>query len=99
MLEPLRLFGGIVQIPLYAYRWVMTSAQIDLMTIDIPIVVYKTEKDNNNHTKKEMNDLMTQWEEKRRKSGKSIDFTAGSKANLNDFMRTGMDAFKNTKTL
>lgn len=42
---------------------------------------------------------MRKWEEKRRQQGKSTDFTTGSKVNLNDFLRTGMDAFKNnTKT-
>lgn len=98
-MRPLLLFGGIIKVPMYAYYWVMTSAQIDLLAIDIPVVVYKKDKSEVKHSRKEMNDLMSQWEEKRRKSGKSVDFTAGSKANLNDFMRTGMDAFKNTKTL
>lgn len=75
----------------------MTSAQIELMAIDVPLVVYNNKKNNEaKHTKKEMNDLLSQWEEKRKRQGKSTDFKNTSKANFNDFMRTGMDAFKDT---
>ena len=84
---------------MYNYYWIHSSAQIDLLAIDIPIVVYKKDNgDNANHSKKEMNNLMAKWEAKRAKQGKSADFTAGKKTDLNDFLRTGMDAFKNTKT-
>lgn len=77
----------------------MTSAQIELLAIDVPLVVYNNNKNSEvKHTKKEMNNLLNQWEEKRKKQGKSTDFSNTSKANLNEFMRTGMDAFKNTKT-
>lgn len=79
--------------------WVLTNAQLELLICDQPLIVYKKSKDETKHTKKEMNEVMRKWEEKRRQQGKSTDFTTGSKVNLNDFLRTGMDAFKNnTKT-
>lgn len=79
--------------------WVLTNAQLELLICDQPLIVYKKSKDAAKHTKKEMNEVMRKWEEKRRQQGKSTDFTTGSKVNLNDFLRTGMDAFKNnTKT-
>ena len=75
--------------------WVLTNAQLELLICDQPLIVYKKSKDETKHTKKEMNEVMRKWEEKRRQQGKSTDFTTGSKVNLNDFLRTGMDAFKN----
>lgn len=88
-----------MRIPMFGYYWVHTSAQIDLMAIDVPVVNYKRSRDGDaKHTKKEMNDVMAKWEAKRRAQGKSTDFKTGEKVNLNDFLRTGMDAFKNTKT-
>lgn len=79
--------------------WVLTNAQLELLICDQPLIVYKKSKDETKHTKKEMNEVMRKWEEKRKQQGKSTDFTTGSKVNLNDFLRTGMDAFKNnTKT-
>jgi hypothetical protein len=44
-----------------------------------------------------MDDMMAKWEAKRKAQGKTTDFKAGDKTSLNDFLRTGMDAFKNTK--
>lgn len=41
---------------------------------------------------------MAKWEAKRKAQGKSADFKAGEKTSLNDFLRTGMDAFKQNKT-
>lgn len=99
MMHPLILMGGLVKVPMYGYYWVHTSAQIDLMAIDVPIVNYKRSKDGEvKHTKKEMDNVMSKWEAKRKAKGLSTDFKVGEKVNLNDFLRTGMDAFKNTKT-
>lgn len=79
--------------------WVLSNAHLELLIIDQPIVVYKKNGEKS-HTKKEMSDIMSKWEEKRKREGKSTDFKAGERVNLNDFLRTGMDAFKNnTKTL
>lgn len=98
-MNPLLLFGGLVKVPMYGYYWVHTSAQIDLIAIDAPIVVYNRKKDGEaKHTKKEMEDVMAKWEAKRKKLGKDTDFSVGTKLDLNEFLRTGMDALKNTKT-
>lgn len=97
MMQPLILFGGLIRIPMFGYYWVHTSAQIDLLAIDIPVVNYKKEKEQKGHTKKEMDDIMAKWKAKRIAQGKSTDFKSDGKTKLNDFLRTGMDAF-NTKT-
>lgn len=96
-MQPLVLFGGLVRIPMFGYYWVHSSAQIDLLAIDVPVVVYKKDKDKVSHTKKEMDDVMAKWKAKREAQGKSTDFKAGEKTSLNDFLRTGMDAFKQHK--
>lgn len=99
MMHPLLLMGGLVKVPMYGYYWVHTSAQIDLMAIDVPVVNYKRSNDGEvKHTKKEMDNVMAKWEAKRKKMGKSADFSVGTKLDLNEFLRTGMDALKNTKT-
>lgn len=79
--------------------WVLSNAHLELLISDQPIVNYKKSKDaDKKHTKKEMDDVLAKWEAKRKREGKSADFRTGEKVNLNDFLRTGMDAFKNTKT-
>lgn len=97
-MQPLLLFGGLVRVPMYGYYWVHSSVQIDLMAIDTPMVSYNRKKDNGgNHTKKEMDDMLAKWEAKRKAQGKSTSFKVEEKVNMNDFLRTGMDAFNNTK--
>jgi hypothetical protein len=79
--------------------WVLSNAHLELLISDQPFVSYKKQKEGKpNHTKKEMDDLMAKWEAKRKAQGKSADFKAGEKTSLNDFLRTGMDAFKQNKT-
>lgn len=80
--------------------WVISNAHLELLISDQPVVIYKKSKDaEKKHTKKEMDDVMARWKEKRKKQGKDADFTVGKKLDLNEFLRTGMDAFKNdTKT-
>lgn len=98
-MNPLVCLGGLIKVPMYGYYWVHTSAQIDLIAIDAPVVVYNNKKDGEaKHTKKEMDGIMAKWAEKRKKMGKDSDFSVGTKLDLNDFLRTGMDALKNTKT-
>ena len=77
--------------------WVLSHAQLELLIYDQPIVSYRKKDDKNGHTKKEMDDMMAKWEAKRKAQGKSTDFKVGEKVNMNDFLRSGMDAF-NTKT-
>lgn len=94
------LFGGLLTIPDWYMDWVLSNAHLELLICDQPIISYRKHKgDKPNHTKKEMDDIMAKWKSKREKQGKSTDFRVGEKVNLNDFLRTGMDAFKhNTKT-
>lgn len=99
MTQPLVLFWGLLTIPNWYMDWVLTNAQLELLICDQPLIVYsKSKNGEKKHTKREMDDVMKKWEEKRKKQGKSTDFTSGEKVNLNDFLRTGMDAFKHTKT-
>lgn len=78
--------------------WVLSNAHLELLICDQPLIVYKKDKDKTTHTKKEMDSVWAKWEEKRKKQGKDTDFTVGTKVNLNDFLRTGMDSFNNTQT-
>lgn len=84
MLEPLKLFWGLVNIPRWGYMQVYTIAQIELLSCDVPLVVYKssTVAKDKKHTRKEMENLTRIWEEKKRKE-------QGKKFDLNDFLRTG----------
>lgn len=43
-MQPLVLFFGLMVIPRYAFDWVMTLAQIELMMSDRPLTFYKREK-------------------------------------------------------
>ncbi len=63
---------------------VYTIAQIELLSCDVPLVVYKssTVAKDKKHTRKEMENLTRIWEEKKRKE-------QGKKFDLNDFLRTG----------
>ena len=90
------MFCGLLTIPNWYMDWVLSNAHLELLICDQPIISYKKQKDGNQHTKKEMDDIMAKWEAKRKAQGKSTDFKAGEKTSLNDFLRTGMDAF-NTK--
>jgi hypothetical protein len=63
---------------MYAYYWVYTAAQIDLISCDVPCVVYDKDKADKKHTKREMDDLTKRWKEKKeqeKKEGKEIDFS------------------------
>lgn len=90
------LFWGLLTIPNWYMDWVLTNAQFELLISDQPIISYRRQKGKGNHSKKEMDDMMAKWKAKREEQGKGTDFKVGEKINLNDFLRTGMDAF-NTK--
>lgn len=69
---------------MWGYRQVYTIAQIELMTCDVPLVVYNRKKDKNKHTRKEMEDLTRRWKEK-----KNRELESGTRFNLNNFLITG----------
>lgn len=91
------MFWGLFTIPNWYMDWVLSNAHLELLISDQPFVSYKKRKEKESHTKNEMDDLMARWKAKREKQGKSADFKTVTRTNLNDFLRTGMDAF-NTKT-
>lgn len=74
-----------MNIPMYAYYWVMTSAQLELLACDVPIVVYP-KRGEKKHTKREMDDLTEKW--KKRKAEKEA---KGIKIDLNDFLNSGRE--------
>lgn len=72
----------------YGYRFGYTSAQIDLMVMDQPVISYKTEKKKGMMASRaevdELNALTEAWEKKRK--GKSY---VGKEMNLNEFLNGG----------
>ena len=95
MLEPLVLIGGLVNIPMYVYYWVMTAAQIELMAMDTPVVSYNHKKDKESEpTKAEMDKLTERWMQRKKEREEK-----GLKVNLSDFLRKGVEALPhNTNT-
>lgn len=43
---PRRFFFGLIEVPMWEYRSGLTIAQIDILTIDQPIVVHKRDDSN-----------------------------------------------------
>lgn len=72
---------GMLRVPMWDYYWGLTAAQVELLTIDQPIIVYKAEKDNmpwkdGKATEDYANKQLQKWLEKKRqreKEGKSYD--------------------------
>ena len=81
-MEPLRLFWGLLNIPAWGYRQVMTIAQVELLSCDTPIVVYGRDKEK--YSKKEVDEMVAKWKKKREE-----DKAKGKKFSLNGFIRTG----------
>lgn len=73
---------GLIKIPMYSFYWVYTSAQLDLLAYDTPIVVYdKVKTGEETHSKKEMDELTRRWMEKKRKQE-----SEGKEFNFKDFI-------------
>lgn len=74
--------------------WVLTNAQYELLLCDAPVIIYNRDDDTpKEHCKKEMDDLVTRWNEKKKKEKEQ-----GIQVNLNDFLRRGIDAINEAKT-
>lgn len=74
--------------------WVLTNAQYELLLCDAPVIIYKRDDDTpKEHSKKEMDDLVARWNEKKKKEKEQ-----GIQVNLNDFLRRGIDAINEAKT-
>ena len=65
----------------FDYWWGYTSAQIDLMISDVPLVVYKSANTDNNHTADEMAEIQQRWLESRKQGS-----LAGKTLTLNDIL-------------
>ena len=44
MMMPRFFLFGMIRVPMWEYYWGLTAAQVELLTIDTPIVVYKRDK-------------------------------------------------------
>ncbi|WP_368109380.1 hypothetical protein [Bacteroides salyersiae] len=74
--------------------WVLTNAQYELLLCDAPVIIYNRDDDTpKEHSKKEMDDLVARWNEKKKKEKEQ-----GIQVNLNDFLRRGIDAINEAKT-
>lgn len=89
---------GLIRVPMWDYYWGLTAAQVELLTIDQPIVVYKADKDNDKPWKKGTvsegyaNKQYQKWLEKKKKreaEGKDLDFRTGRKVDFGHFIATG----------
>ena len=65
-----------IVVPNYAFEWLYTCAQIELMSADVPITVYPKDK-KRKPKKSEMEKLKREWEAKQKEQ----------KVNINDFLR------------
>ena len=89
---------GFIEVPMWDYYWGLTAAQVELLTIAQPIVVYKADKDNDKPWKKGTvsegyaNKQYQKWLEKKKKreaEGKDLDFRTGRKVDFGHFIATG----------
>lgn len=92
---------GLIRVPMWDYYWGLTAAQVELLTIDQPIVVYKKDDDNDKPWKKGTvsesyaNKQYQQWLEKKKKreaDGKALDITQiqqGRRIDLGHLVATG----------
>ena len=90
---------GLIRVPMWDYYWGLTTAQIELLTIDQPIVVYKKDEDNDKPWKKGTvsgtyaKSQYDKWLEKKKKreaEGKNLDiFNKGKRIDFQHFVETG----------
>lgn len=97
---PRDFFFGLIRVPMWDYYWGLTAAQVELLTIDQPIVVYKADKDNDKPWKKgtvSENYAQKQyqkWLEKKKQreaEGKDLDdvLNNGRRVDFGHFLETG----------
>ena len=96
---PRDFFFGLIRVPMWNYYWGLTAVQIELLTIDQPIVVYKKDEDNDKPWKKGTvsgtyaNSQYDKWLEKKKKreaEGKNLDiFNKGKRIDFQHFVETG----------
>lgn len=91
---------GMIRVPMWDYYWGLTAAQVELLTIDQPIVVYKADKDNDKPwkngtaTENYAKSQYQKWLEKKKKreaEGKDLGkmFQNGRKIDFDKLLSTG----------
>lgn len=93
---PRRFFFGLVEVPFWEFRSGLTIAQIELISIDVPQIIYKADEDNDKPWKKGTvsesytNKQYQKWlEKKKKREAEGKDFDASqilSKGKRIDFM-------------
>ena len=98
---PRCFFFGMIEVPMWDYYWGLTAAQVELLTIDQPIIVYKADETKvkpweSGHVSAEYaNKQYEKWlknKKEREKSGRKTDFGKifnGKKVDFDEFLRTG----------
>lgn len=83
---PRDFFFGLYRVPMWDYYWGLTAAQVELLTVDQPIVVYKADKKTEKPWKDGYvedgyaNKQYQKWLEKKKKrdaEGKTLKFDKG----------------------
>jgi hypothetical protein len=92
---------GLIRVPMWDYYWGLTAAQVELLTIDQPIVVYKADKENTpwkngTATASYAEKQLRLWEEKKRlreQEGRKVDikkaFGQAKRIDFGHFLSTG----------
>jgi len=91
-------FGGLWSVNDWEWLWGRTIAQLELRTIDQPIIVYKADKDKKKPwedgtiTEEYANKAYQKWlEGKKKRDAAGIKFDMGQvkKVDFNEYLRTG----------
>lgn len=89
---PRYFFFGMIEVPMWEYRCGLTIAQVELLTIDTPIVVYRRDDSGKPkpgekgfaRTADQAQAAYKKWKERQEREKKS-----GKKVNLEAFLSTG----------
>lgn len=83
-MEPLKVLFGLIYIREYAYRFVLTNAQIELMAFDLPRVEYNHDKEK---AEKMTDAELQQCEDENEKQMRAyIDKIKGEKISLTEYI-------------
>ena len=93
---------GLIRVPMWDYYWGLTAAQVEILTIDQPIVVYKKDEnkpkpwENGTVTEDYAKKAYQKWLEKKKKreaEGKNVDinqvFQRGKRVDFMHYLDTG----------
>lgn len=93
---------GLIRVPMWDYYWGLTAAQVEILTIDQPIVVYKKDEnkpkpwENGTVSEDYAKKAYQKWLEKKKKreaEGKAVDvnqvFQQGKRVDFMHYLDTG----------